>query len=150
MIATAKKRKRKSTAKLRGATYIRMSSDKQEDSPERQQADIDYIPEYKTADLVEQYADHAISGTASGNRPDFQRMMRDADDGRFDVLFCSELSRLTREEPIETRMRFTSRPSVASGQRWRATLTRKSFATPNTARAGHSRWATSKRSKPSS
>ena len=79
-----------------------MSSNKQEDSPERQQADIDYIPEYKTATVAGEYADHAISGTASDNRPDFQRMMRDADDGRFDVLFCSELSRLTREEPIDT------------------------------------------------
>ena len=113
MIANNKTAKRNGKAKgppkkLRGATYIRMSSGKQEDSPERQRGDINAIPEFADYEVTKarQYDDHAKTGTTSKNRPAFLRMLADAEAGKFDAVFCSEQSRLTREDELDTLAHF--------------------------------------------
>src|SRR5690349_14532928 len=45
--------------------------------------------------VVEVYQDHAISG-ASRFRPEFQRLLGDAEARRFDVILCEALDRLGR------------------------------------------------------
>ena len=42
------------------------------------------------------YADPAITGT-NDNRPEFQRMMKDAAEGRFDIILTKSISRLSRD-----------------------------------------------------
>ena len=97
MIAT----KTSKTKKLRAATYIRMSTGNQEDSPARQSADIKTIAGYKQARIVCRYQDNAISGTDMRACPEFNRMLNDAESGNFDVLFVDEQSRLSREHELD-------------------------------------------------
>ena len=82
--------------------YIRMSSGKQEASPEQQRAEIIKLAKRMGYRIVRWYSDEAISGDATEKRKDFQRMIRDAQNkGDFCAILCWDMSRFGRFDSIE-------------------------------------------------
>lgn len=79
------------------AGYIRMSSDKQEHSPERQRAEIEKLASREGFAIVEWYQDSGMTGTESAKRAGFQKMIADANAGRWKAVLLHEQSRLSRE-----------------------------------------------------
>ena len=81
---------------LRAVAYARFSSELQRE--ESIDAQLRAIRKYCTehdAVLLTVYADKGISGT-SDNRPEFQRMIADADKGEFDAVIVHKLDRFAR------------------------------------------------------
>ncbi|MHB8995444.1 MAG: recombinase family protein [Armatimonadota bacterium] len=88
---------------LRGVALIRMSDQKQENSPERQRVGFaDWCARYDVTPVGE-YDDMGISATKTKmvERPGIMRMWVDAGDNKFDVVWAEETSRATRDM-IET------------------------------------------------
>ena len=84
--------------KLRVAAYVRVStlSSEQEDSLENQRLHYEEIVgNNPRLDLVKIYADQA-SGLNTKKRTQFNNMMRDAKDHKFDVLYVKSISRFAR------------------------------------------------------
>ncbi len=84
---------------LRIAIYCRYSTELQDETSIEDQARICRALA-KRMGWVEPftvYADAAISGASRHNRPEYQRMMRDLEDGKFEVLIIENISRLTRD-----------------------------------------------------
>jgi len=81
--------------------YVRMSTDQQKDSPERQHAEIEALASRGGYHIVEWYEDHGKTGTESLNRPGFQRMLQDVQHGTFRAVLMYELSRFSREDPFD-------------------------------------------------
>jgi site-specific DNA recombinase len=81
--------------------YVRMSTDKQQDSPARQKADVNAMADRHGYAVVAWYEDHGKSGTESKKRGEFQRLLKDATAGKFKVLLLSEQSRMSREDTFE-------------------------------------------------
>ena len=76
--------------------YARYSSHNQRDvSIEQQYAACDRYAAARGFTVVGRYADRAISGKTD-NRPDFQRMMRDAHNGAFDCVIAWKSNRMGR------------------------------------------------------
>ncbi|MDL2300409.1 recombinase family protein [Clostridiaceae bacterium OttesenSCG-928-D20] len=91
--------------KYKGAEYVRLSysDDKstESDSVLNQQKLIDdYLSHHPEIAVVDRYVDDGYSGLAF-DRPEFQRMMRDVEDGKINCIIVKDLSRLGREY-IET------------------------------------------------
>jgi site-specific DNA recombinase len=84
----------------RAAAYVRMSTDDQADSPERQRSQILPYCQRKGYEVIEVYEDLGMRGSDS-SRPAFQRLLKDAQGGRFDLIVVDEQSRLSREDPVE-------------------------------------------------
>ena len=88
--------------KTNAAAYCRVSTDMdtQEGSYEYQvsyyRKQIESNPELN---LVEVYGDQGASGCSIRHRPEFQRMIRDCEAGRIDVIFCKSISRFARNLP---------------------------------------------------
>ena len=80
--------KRSGKTSIRAASYIRMSSHRQETSPEQQRREIIELAKRKGYEIVERYIDEGISGDEIEKRPDFRRMLQDAQTGKFDVILC--------------------------------------------------------------
>lgn len=84
---------------LRVAAYCRVSTDEnnQKNSYENQ---VGYYYEYINSNpdwkLVKIYADEGISGTQVENRVQFKKMIRDAKNGKIDLILCKSISRLSR------------------------------------------------------
>lgn len=78
--------------------YIRMSTDKQEDSPARQRRDIEEMASRFGYRIITWYEDHGLTGTESANRPEFRRLLENAKVGKFHALLLSEQSRMPRED----------------------------------------------------
>lgn len=82
--------------------YVRMSSDKQEKSPEQQRAEITKLANRGGYRIIRWYEDLGISGDATEKRMDFQRMVRDAGSSRdFQAILCWDYSRFGRFDSIE-------------------------------------------------
>lgn len=97
------------TNKLKPAVgYIRMSTDRQEDSPARQRRDIEALAERMGFRILRWYEDHGLTGTLSMNRPEFQRLLSDAKTGRFSAVLLSEQSRMSREEVFDAMLHWRS------------------------------------------
>ena len=80
------------------AAYCRVSTDK-EDQLNSLEAQKQFFTEYtqRTGDvLVRLYADEGISGTKIKNRKEFLRMMKDAEQGLFDMVVVKDISRFAR------------------------------------------------------
>lgn len=91
----ARKRK-KITAGEPTAIYARYSSHNQKDASIEQQ--VDQATKYAAdlgLEIVAVYADRAVSGKTD-RRPNFQRMMRDAENGKFRVLVAWKSNRIGR------------------------------------------------------
>jgi DNA invertase Pin-like site-specific DNA recombinase len=87
---------------IRVGVYARRSTDKQEESIERQLAQVFPYCERKGYTVVgEPYKDEGICGDVFDKRPDFQRLLADAKAGLFSVIVTDEWSRLSRQEPID-------------------------------------------------
>lgn len=84
------------TALEPAAAYVRMSSAKQDKSPERQ---LDGLPKWaatKGFAIQFHYQDSAVSGWKEREREDFLRMIDDAEAGKFKAVFVDEQSRFSR------------------------------------------------------
>ena len=84
---------------LRVTFYTRVSTDKmeQQSSLENQEAFFtEKIHGVAKWIFVPGYTDEGISGTSVTKRENFQRMIRDAKDGRFDLILTKEVSRFAR------------------------------------------------------
>lgn len=80
------------------AAYCRVSTDK-EDQLNSLEAQKEFFTEYtkRTGDtLIRLYADEGISGTKIKNRKEFQRMLKDAEHGLFDMVVVKDISRFAR------------------------------------------------------
>ena len=85
--------------KIRVAPYCRVStdSDEQKNSYESQKKYYQELILKKTEwELVDIYADEAISGIQVYKRNDFQRMINDAMDGKIDMIITKSISRFAR------------------------------------------------------
>ena len=83
---------------LRVAAYCRVSTDK-EDQLNSLEAQKKFFTEYtqnNNHNLVGLYADEGISGTKIKNRTEFQRLMRDAQKGLFEMVVVKDISRFAR------------------------------------------------------
>jgi len=80
----------------RCALYVRLSHDRpDETSTERQEADCRKLAEAKSWEVVAVYKD-LQSAWSDKQRPDFERMLRDAKAGAFDVLLVWKFDRMAR------------------------------------------------------
>lgn len=80
------------------AAYCRVSTDK-EDQLNSLEAQKKFFTEYTEKNghnLVRLYADEGISGTKIKNRTAFQRLMRDAQKGLFEMVVVKDISRFAR------------------------------------------------------
>ncbi len=84
---------------LRVAAYCRVSTDRddQANSLHSQQTYFKrYIEGHEDWTLAEVYADEGISGTNTRRREAFNRMIRDAEGGKLDLILTKEVSRFAR------------------------------------------------------
>ena len=84
---------------IKVASYCRVSTDKddQANSFETQKAYFrEYIQRNPDWELYEIYADEGITGTSTKKRKEFNRMMNDAYEGRFQMIVTKEVSRFSR------------------------------------------------------
>lgn len=110
----------------RAAVYTRISNDKEgrKLGVGRQEEDCRALAHAEGLEVVEVYSDNDISAAPSSRRPrpDYTRMLMDAEAGRFDVVLAYSTSRLTRrpreiEDFIELHEDFgTQLLTVASGR----------------------------------
>ena len=85
--------------KVRVAAYCRVSTqlEEQESSYETQVAHYtSYINGKPEWEMVEVYADNGISGTRTAKREAFNRMIKDCETGRIDMIITKSISRFTR------------------------------------------------------
>ena len=84
---------------IKVASYCRVSTDKddQANSFETQQRYFrEYIQNRPDWELYEIYADEGITGTSTRKRTQFNRMINDAYDGKFQMIITKEVSRFSR------------------------------------------------------
>ncbi|WP_430454050.1 recombinase family protein [Rhodopirellula europaea] len=94
--------KRKTKTAEAAVGYIRMSSDKQEESPEQQRDEILKLAEKHGYQIVRWYEDHAISGVKTLKRKQFLQMIDDVKRlGDFRAILCWDQDRFGRFDSIE-------------------------------------------------
>ena len=99
--------------KQRAAAYCRVSTDS-EDQANSFVAQLKYYTDFiKTnpnMDFVDIYADEGITGTCIQKRDEFQRMMKDAANGKLDRIYTKSVSRFARNslECLETIRKLSS------------------------------------------
>jgi len=84
---------------LKVAAYCRVSTDAEDQTNSLQSQKSyfnDYIKGNKDWKLIGIYADEGISGTQAKKRPEFMRMIRDAEDKKIDLILTKEISRFAR------------------------------------------------------
>ncbi|MDR3542344.1 MAG: recombinase family protein [Desulfosporosinus sp.] len=85
--------------KLKVCAYVRVSTDQveQKNSFSAQMEHYTaYIKNNPTWNFAGIYADNALSGKNAAKRPDFQRMVKDAENKKFDLIITKSISRFTR------------------------------------------------------
>ncbi len=93
------KQSKRERRKTKVAAYCRVSTNhsEQEDSYETQVSYYtSYIKSNPDWEFAGIYADKGISGTKAGIRPEFQRMVKDALDGKVDLILVKSISRFSR------------------------------------------------------
>jgi len=78
---------------LKGALYIRMSTDLQVESPENQKRQMNVYAEKYGIEIVKTYIDRGVSGLTADEREQFQALVGDVEQGRNDfgiVLYLDE------------------------------------------------------------
>jgi DNA invertase Pin-like site-specific DNA recombinase len=83
------------------AAYLRMSDDRQENSIERQKSQIIPHADSHGYEIVAWYMDEGIPGDEILKRREFQRMLRDAQAGRFGGILCDDKDRFGRFDSID-------------------------------------------------
>ena len=90
----------------RAAIYARFSSDRQRDrSIDDQVALCQTLTTRNGWTVTAVYADYAASGSTMHRRPEFSRMLADAEDRLFDVLIAEDIDRLARGEGDAPKLR---------------------------------------------
>lgn len=88
---------------LKVALYLRVSTSSQ--TTDNQRLELERVAALRSWTITEIYTDHGISGTKGrSDRPDLDRMLKDAVRGRFDLIAVWSLDRLGRslQHLIET------------------------------------------------
>jgi DNA invertase Pin-like site-specific DNA recombinase len=83
------------------AAYYRMSDEKQENSIERQKSRVEPFAPANGYRIVAVYTDRAVAGDEVAKRKDFQRMLRDAQAGKFRAILCDDKDRFSRLDLID-------------------------------------------------
>jgi site-specific DNA recombinase len=78
-----------------------MSTDKQEDSIERQRKQVEPYAAREGYRIVVTHEDHGIAGDEFDRRPGLQRLLKDAKAGKLKTILVDELSRLSRQDYID-------------------------------------------------
>lgn len=83
---------------LRVAAYCRVSTEKEQqlDSLEKQKEFFEEFAKQNNYNLINIYADEGITGRQIKKRDEFNRMMRDAKKGLFDMVAVKDISRFAR------------------------------------------------------
>ena len=82
---------------IRCAIYARYSSDNQREASIEDQVRVCQVRAARESwEVIQVYADYAISGASAG-RPQFQQLVADARAGRFQVILAESLDRLSRD-----------------------------------------------------
>ncbi len=82
--------------------YIRMSTDKQEESPEQQRAEVIKLADKHGFHIIRWYQDDAISGAKTRQRKQFLQVISDATDrADFDAILCWDQDRFGRFDSLE-------------------------------------------------
>ncbi len=89
------------SGKVHAAAYVRMSSDRQEASPEQQREEIEKLADREGYQVMRWYTDAGISGDATKKRTEFQRMIADSERGKFKAILCWDQDRFGRFDSIE-------------------------------------------------
>ena len=87
------------SGKKRVAAYCRVSTEREEQAQSfESQCDFFrcYIEEKKEWEFYKVFADEGISGTSTKKREQFNRMIEEARQGKFDLLLTKEISRFAR------------------------------------------------------
>jgi len=86
------------------AGYIRMSSEKQDASPDRQRSELTKLAAAHGCTISKSgwYEDLGMTGTESRKRADFQKLLKDCEKRKWKTVFYFEPSRLTREHPLDS------------------------------------------------
>jgi DNA invertase Pin-like site-specific DNA recombinase len=80
--------------KVKALAYIRVGTDTQQNG-DRQRAEL--VAKFgDTHEIVAEYRDDASGNLGVGDRPGLEKLLEDAAKGEFDVLLCTDLSRLAR------------------------------------------------------
>lgn len=80
---------------MRVAIYLRVSTSDQ--ATDNQRADLERVAQQRGWTVVQVYEDHGISGAKGRDkRPAFDRMLKDATAGRFDIIAAWSVDRLGR------------------------------------------------------
>jgi hypothetical protein len=117
-----------SSPKQRAVAYVRESTEEQGQgfSPDAQHETIRKFPVENDLELTGEYCDFHSGWRKSEARPEFQRLMADAAEGRFDVVSCStpRVSLAARSSPGATSSSYASGSGSASSpspSRWART-----------------------------
>ena len=84
---------------LRVAAYCRVSTDREDQAnslASQKRYFTEYIQQHNDWLLVDIYPDEGISGTTTRHREQFNRMIRDAEAGKIDLILTKEVSRFAR------------------------------------------------------
>ena len=82
--------------------YIRMSTDKQDKSPDQQRHEITALAKRDGYEILRWYFDGGISGDLTEKRRDFQQMINDAARGDFQAILAWDQDRFGRFDSIES------------------------------------------------
>ena len=87
--------------KYKVAKYMRLSrddgDDRESESIENQRDIIDnYIDGHENLEIIEEYVDDGFTGT-NFNRPGFQKMLKDIENGKINSIITKDLSRFGRD-----------------------------------------------------
>ena len=92
-----KKVNKKAPQKIRVCGYARVSHESELSSYDTQvKYYTDYINAHPDWHFAGVYADPVISGTQAENRPQFMQMMKDAEEGKLDLILVKSISRFAR------------------------------------------------------
>lgn len=92
---------------MKCAVYARVSTPGQKEV-ETIKSQLSTLPVYAKRQgwqVFDTYVDEGLSGSSIKGRPDFQRLLRDIEDKKFNIILITEHSRITRTEDIEERGR---------------------------------------------
>ena len=85
--------------KKKVAAYCRVSTDQTDQlhslAAQRQFFE-EFIKEHSDWELIEVYYDEGITGTSTKKRDNFNRMIKDCEDGKIDTILTKEVSRFAR------------------------------------------------------
>ncbi|MEM0926437.1 MAG: recombinase family protein [Planctomycetota bacterium] len=81
--------------------YVRMSTDKQETSPEQQRAEIQSFAEANNYRIDRWYEDLGVCGDRTDKRLQFQQMISAGSEGKFTAILCWNQDRFGRFDAIE-------------------------------------------------